>query len=102
MTPVELFNQILTLAVENGASDIHIKSGKPAFFRLHGRLEPVEMDELSGAIIHEYVNETVPDQFEHDWKTNMQVDYSYKLDGCGRFRVNAFHQRSSPSIVFAM
>ena len=100
MTPVELFNQILTLAVENGASDIHIKSGKPAFFRLHGRLEPVEMDELSGAIIHEYVNETVPDQFEHDWKTNMQVDYSYKLDGCGRFRVNAFHQRSSPSIVF--
>ncbi|MGB0370458.1 MAG: type IV pilus twitching motility protein PilT [Opitutales bacterium] len=100
MSPIELFDQILTLAVENKASDIHIKTGKPAFFRLHGRLESVEMEELSADAIREFVDNTVPNQFADDWKLNAQVDYSYKVEGCGRFRVNAFHQRSTPSIVF--
>ncbi|MEM7673855.1 MAG: PilT/PilU family type 4a pilus ATPase [Verrucomicrobiota bacterium] len=100
MSPIELFNQILTLAVENHASDIHVKTGKPAFFRLHGRLEPVEMDTLTADSIREFVDNTVPYQFAEGWKINSQVDYSYKVDGCGSFRVNAFHQRSTPSIVF--
>ena len=100
MNPVELFDEILTLAVENGASDIHIKTDKPAFFRLHGRLESVEMEALTADIIKGFVDGTVPEQFADDWKTNAQVDYSHPVEGCGRFRVNAFHQRSTPSIVF--
>lgn len=98
----ELFNSLLQLAVENGASDIHIKSDKPAFLRLHGSLEPVDMDALKTEQVKEFIESTVPEQFFEDWQTNLQVDYCYDLNdlGLGRFRVNGFYQRGLPSIVF--
>jgi len=99
---IEIFNSLLQLAVENKASDIHIKSNKPAYLRMHGNLEAVEMDSISDKQVLDFVNETVPPQFAHDWKDNFQVDYCYGLEskGLGRFRVNAFYQRNTPSIVF--
>lgn len=98
----ELFNSLLQLAVDNGASDIHIKSAKPAFLRLHGHLEQVDMDPLHAEQILEFIEATVPPQFYDDWKQDGQIDYSYNLEkmGLGRFRINGFHQRGTPSMVF--
>lgn len=97
---VDIFNNLLQLAVENGASDIHVKTNKPAFLRLHGRLEPVDMDPLTFEQIHGYVDEVCPEQFLDQWRHNKQVDFAYDCEGLGRFRVNAFFQRQLVSIVF--
>lgn len=99
---IDIFNSLLQLAVENGASDIHIKSEKPAFLRLHGHLESVDMDPLSPDQILEFIEASVPAQFIDDWRQNMQIDYSYDMreQGLGRFRVNGFYQRGLPSMVF--
>lgn len=99
MSVLETFHGILTLAVENGASDIHIKSNKPAFLRLSGHLEGVEMDPISPEAVREFVEQTVPEQFYEAWTKDRQVDYSYRLEGVGRFRLNAFLQRGVPSVV---
>lgn len=98
----ELFNSLLQLAVENGASDIHIKSNKPAFLRLHGKLEAVDMDPLEAQQIKDFIETTVPEQFYEDWEKNLQIDYCYDLGslGLGRFRINGFYQRGQPSMVF--
>ncbi len=97
---VEIFNNLLQLAVENGASDIHVKTNKPAFLRLHGRLEPVDMDPLTRECVIEFVETACPKQFLEKWHERNQIDFSYEMEGLGRFRVNAFHQRGSVSIVF--
>ncbi|MDX2109879.1 MAG: PilT/PilU family type 4a pilus ATPase [Verrucomicrobiota bacterium] len=97
---VEIFSNLLQLAVENGASDIHIKTNKPAFLRLHGHLEPVDMDPLSFEQISAFVEEVCPEQFLELWHQNKQVDFAYSLEGLGRFRVNAFYQRMTVSMVF--
>lgn len=99
---IDTFNNLLALAIENGASDIHIKSSRVACFRINGRLENVEMDPLDAATILEFVNATIPDNHAGTWVTNKQADYSYVLKDSagGRFRVSAFFQRGSPSIVF--
>lgn len=96
------FNELLALAVENGASDIHLKSDKPAFLRLHGHLEAVDMDPLTPEQIRNFIEETVPQQFMDNWMKDGQIDYSYNLEeaGLGRFRVNGFYQRGTPSMVF--
>lgn len=96
----EIFNNLLQLAVENGASDIHVKTGKPASLRLHGHLEPVDMDPMMAVQITRFVEDTCPGQFYDKWTNDNQVDYSYKLEDVGRFRVNAFYQRGTPSMVF--
>ena len=99
---VDIFNSLLQLAVENKASDIHVKSDKPAYLRLHGNLEPVEMEAITAKQVKEFVDTSVPPQFSDDWKKNFQVDYCYEMPAAniGRFRVNAFFQRNTPSIVF--
>jgi twitching motility protein PilT len=86
MSVLETIHGLLTLAVENGASDVHIKSNKPAFLRLSGRLEPVEMDPITSDEVGEFIEQSVPAEFHDIWVKNRQVDYS-------------FFQRGSPSIV---
>lgn len=97
---VEIFNNLLQLAVENGASDIHVKTNKPALLRLHGRLEPVDMDALTLDQIHTFVEDVCPEQFLDRWKRDNQIDFAYSLENVGRFRVNAFHQRQTVSVIF--
>jgi len=97
---LELFNNLLQLAVDNGASDVHIKSNKPAILRINGHLEPVDMDPLVVNQILAFIEDSCPPQFVERWQTDNQVDYSYRLEQVGRFRVNSFYQRGTPSIVF--
>jgi len=99
MSVLETIHSLLTLAVENGASDIHIKSYKPAFLRLSGALESVEMEPIPPEDVKEFIEQSVPEQFYDDWNRNRQVDYSYAVPNVGRFRVNGFLQRGLPSLV---
>ena len=100
MTPhTEMLNDLLKLAVESGASDIVVKSNKPGYVRLSGRLKPVEMDPISCPEAQAFVDEHVPKVFKQRWEDEGQIDFAYSAEGVGRFRVNAFHQRGLVSIV---
>lgn len=100
MSAEEIINSLLKLAVENEASDIHIKSEKPGILRLNGILQEVDMEAISSAEARDFITETVPYKFKDDWEHNGQIDYSYSIAGIGRFRVNGFFQRGTVSIVF--
>jgi twitching motility protein PilT len=100
MDPIEIFREILKLAVEAGASDIVIKSNKPAYFRISGRLKPVDMDPVPGGMVVAFIEASLPRNFQSLWEQNAQVDYAYSAENLGRFRVNAFRQRGTASIVF--
>ena len=95
----EIVKDLLKLAVESGASDIVIKSEKPGYVRIGGRLRPVEMDSISCEHAQAWVDEHVPRIFKDKWDKDGQVDFAYSSDDVGRFRVNAFHQRGLVSIV---
>jgi len=97
---VEL-NEILKIALKGGASDIHLKSGLPAMFRVDGalvplkngeRLMPEDIQKMSLAIM----NPLQKTRFEE----TREVDLAYGIPGLGRFRVNAFQQRGSVGVVF--
>ena len=101
MTPhSEIFSDLLKLAVESDVSDIVIKSNKPGFVRLAGKLKPVDMDPIEAAEAQAWVDEHVPEVFRHVWEKTGQVDFAYAAEDVGRFRVNAFHQRGTVSVVF--
>ncbi len=100
MTPhTEIINDLLKLAVDSGASDIVVKSNKPGYVRLSGRLKPVDMDPITSPEAQAFIEEHCPKVFLPIWEQNGQVDYAYAADGIGRFRVNGFHQRGLVSIV---
>jgi twitching motility protein PilT len=96
----EIFNDLLKLAVESGASDVVVKSNKPGYVRLSGRLKPVDMDPIAGTEAQAFVDDHVPRIFKQQWETQGQIDFAYTAENIGRFRVNAFHQRGTVSVVF--
>lgn len=100
VTPhTEIINDLLKLAVDSGVSDVIIKSNKPGYVRLAGKLKPVDMDPITCPEAQAFVDEQVPRVFKQRWEDEGQVDFAYAVDGIGRFRVNAFHQRGLVSIV---
>ena len=100
LTPhTEMINDLLKLAVESGVSDVIIKSNKPGYVRLAGKLKPVDMEPITCPEAEAFVMEHVPKIFRPRWEDEGQVDFAYSFEGVGRFRVNAFHQRGLVSIV---
>lgn len=96
----EIFNDLLKLAVDSGASDVVVKSNKPGYVRLSGKLKPVDMDPIAGVEAQAFVDDHVPRVFKSIWDNEGQIDFAYAAESIGRFRVNAFHQRGTVSIVF--
>jgi len=93
--------ELLKATVDNGASDLHLKAGKPPKVRVDGTLRPVEgapslSAEAAQAIAFGIRNERQKEQFHQ----RGEVDLAYSYAGVGRFRVNAFKQRGSISLVF--
>ncbi len=92
----------LKFMVESGGSDLHIKVPAPPTHRLNGVLEPIPgtdkvMPEDAMGVL-EYIARDHPEKF-NEFKSVGEVDFAYALPGVARFRVNAFRQRGSVSIV---
>ncbi|MDQ4127930.1 MAG: type IV pilus twitching motility protein PilT [Actinomycetota bacterium] len=92
----DLARQLLGL---NG-SDLHIKVGTPPAVRAGGRLTYLEgYDPLRPEDTEEIFKEIIPDKLLGEFESEGEADFSYVVSAVGRFRVNAFRQRGSISIV---
>ena len=94
-------NEILSVGLKSGASDIHLKVGLPPIYRIDGTLRPLPKaprisPEQTEQIIEDIMNDLQKERFEKA----CEVDLAYGVPGLGRFRVNAFTQRGSVSLVF--
>jgi twitching motility protein PilT len=98
--PFDLDAALRHLVAHEG-SDLHLKVPSPPLIRLHGGLEPISGSERltppdTAAAVQAMLSD--PAKLE-EFATEHEVDFSYSLEGLGRFRVNAFRQRGSISIV---
>jgi twitching motility protein PilT len=94
-------NNILKVAIRGNASDIHLKAGLPAMFRVDGALVPLKnaqplLPEQIKTIAYEVMNQGQKERFEQAH----EVDLAHGVPGVGRFRVNIFMQRGTIGIVF--
>ena len=99
MTIVDEFNSWLGHLVNSDGSDLHIKVGSPPMIRLRGILRRVERDPLTAADTQALVASIVPPDRRRRLDDEGEVDLAHSVTGVGRFRVNAFRQRGSISIV---
>jgi len=93
--------QALRRLVQEEGSDLHLKVPAPPMIRRHGGLEPMEgMEPLTGEVMEEVVLQMIHDEAKlAEFRSDNEVDFSYAIPGLARFRVNAFRQRGSVSIV---
>ena len=85
---------------EMGGSDLHLKVGKEPMVRVRGLLTPIEGQETLGSEdTSQMLNSIIPPGLVEEFERDGEADFSYSVAGVGRFRVNAFKQRGSVSIV---
>jgi twitching motility protein PilT len=87
--------------VEAGGSDLHLKVPSPPLVRLNGRLEPIPggtplTPSDTERVLREILND--PER-EAEFAREHEVDFSYAMESVARFRINAFRQRGSISLV---
>lgn len=98
--------EILTLAIKNKASDLHLIANIPPVVRIDGMLSPMthyaavtpeDMEKMIYSIL-------TPEQKEL-LITNKELDFAYEFGGTaggtfGRFRVNAYYQKGKLGAAF--
>jgi len=92
--------KILTEAIENQASDVHINVGMPPILRKNTELIQMDFPPVSDEDAKEMVLAMVgPDRLKR-FQENKDFDFSATLDDGHRFRVNAHYQRDTIAISF--
>ena len=91
---------LLKEALKQGASDIHVKVGRPPILRIDGQLHVLNnFDSVSQQEIKKMVSSIVSDSQKQRYESDLDIDMSYSVSGLGRFRVNIFQQRGSPGLA---
>src|SRR5947208_16404405 len=91
----------LRYLVEAGGSDLHLKVPSKPLIRVDGELEAIpDSEELRPEVTLAAVKYMLDDQAKlEEFATEREVDFAYAIPGVARFRVNAFYQRGSISLV---
>ena len=87
--------------VSSGGSDLHLKVPAQPLIRAHGALTPLPGSErLRPEDTEAVLRSMLQDEGKlGEFARDNEVDFAYAVDGLARFRVNAFRQRGSVSMV---
>jgi twitching motility protein PilT len=94
-------NELLKVAIDRQASDLHLKVGTYPMMRIDGtlvvgneekRLDRDDTDSIARIVMRQ-------EQYER-FKHQSELDVAYSVAGLGRFRCNVYHQRGTVGLVF--
>jgi twitching motility protein PilT len=93
-------NDLLKIAVDAGASDLHLKVGSYPMMRVRGALMPASDEKtLSHDDVVAMSAAVMSSSLRERFKDAQEVDLAYSVPGLGRFRCNVFQQRGTVGIV---
>jgi twitching motility protein PilT len=85
--------ELLKLAVESRASDLHITVGRPPILRISGQLVPMEFSPLNPEQTRQLAYSILTKEQREKFEKEMELDLSYTVAGLSRFRVNVYLQK---------
>lgn len=83
--------------IKHGASDLHLKIGRPPLFRVNGKLIPAKMEEMGTDLLEQIILGVLSPKQKSQLEQLRQVDLSFELKELGRFRCNVYYQRGGLS-----
>ena len=92
--------QLLKTMVEYGATDLHITVDSAPQVRIDGRMVPLKLPPLDAAQTRWLCYGIMTDQQKHRLEEDLEVDFSFGLQGVSRFRANVFNQRGATAGAF--
>src|SRR5437764_2835490 len=97
--PVRI-DDLLRVAAQFGASDLHCKAGSQPFMRIGGELRPIlNAPRLTQEDTLDMAFSMMSNRQKQRFKEVSEADIAYGVSGLGRFRANIFQQRGTVGMV---
>lgn len=94
-------DQLLKEMEREGASDLHIKTGRPPAIRVDGLLRLMDVPPVTHEDAERMLKTVLPPRLQDQFLREHEADASYlPKGGRDRFRVNVYAQRNAPGLVF--
>jgi twitching motility protein PilT len=94
------YKSVLQQMVQQNASDLHFKVGRPPTMRIDGELKPLELPALKPEDLRSVGDQILPPKQRREFETEKEADFAIGVPGIGRFRVNMYQQRGSIAYAF--
>lgn len=97
-------NNLLSVVLQRGASDLHLVAGKPPVLRIDSHLEELsDYEVMSGNKISELIDSLlITEERQKTFRVNKEMDFSFAFKDNARFRANAYFQKGYPSIALRL
>ena len=96
---MELF-QLLEEMVTHGASDLHLKAGRPPGYRVRGSMSFPLPEQLGVEDLQQFFKQALDEKQRAIFERDHEVDVAISMPGLGRFRGNVYLQRGSVAMAF--
>jgi twitching motility protein PilT len=93
-------DDLLTFAVKNNASDLHLSAGLPPMIRVDGEVKRINLPALEHKEVHRLIYDIMQDNSRKEYDETLECDFSFAVPKLARFRVNAFKQDRGAGAVF--
>ncbi len=95
--------ELMILASQQGASDLHLGVGKKPILRLDGKLIAINKEEIiTPEIIAGFVEMLLTEQQQKYLMDNKEIDFAFSLEDKVRFRINIFFQKGYLSVALRL
>ena len=91
---------LLHIAAEHNASDLHITEGAPPIVRIDGELIPLDYPPLTREDTKRMVYGVLNDAQKVKFEENLELDFSLYIPEISRFRVNVHQQKGCVEAAF--
>jgi twitching motility protein PilT len=95
-------DQLLRLAFQQRASDIHITVNSPVMFRIHGEMRPAGQEVMTPQATLEIARELMSSEQYELFLEKGDMDFSHGIEGVSRYRINAYKQKGFVSMTIRL
>ncbi len=92
--------ELLYYLQEEGGSDLHLSIGVPPSIRIHGELVRTTFEIITPEKSRFLLFSLMNDHQKKEFNEKMELDFSYDIPDCARFRANVFMQKNGMAGVF--
>jgi twitching motility protein PilT len=95
-------DRLLQACVSQGASDIHLTTGRPPVLRIDGSLRNLETKVLEPDDTASLMRSITPDRNQQELQEEGGTDFGFAFGDQGRFRVSVFRQKGNLALVLRL
>ena len=96
-------DDLMRIAIERDASDLHLKVGSPPSYRINGEIYPLEdAPALKPADTERLINSIMNDLHRKKFIEDKELDMAHEFTDTARFRINVFLHRGAMGGVFRL